>query len=204
LHTKSEDSPRIALKYTRIMAKEIKKFVTPNEFAEVINGLNGCQFASIVYVTETESINKKLIGGKKNPYNGKLSSITSISGIQIGANYENAVNNRTEEEFVAEPLPWGEWIRANYLIGHKGNVYLRCYKTKSTNTEVAYYEDGNIVKDSDKLSDIYKNIRSNSDSKRQSEVGIDGKDQVKPFTINITNIMSAVINGVTYIITNVI
>ena len=187
------------------MAKVKKSFVTPNEFAEVINNLKGCQFASIAYVSDTASIDKKLIGGKKNPYNGKLKSITTMSGIQIGANYENAVNNRTEErEFVAESLPWGEWMRPNYLISHKGNVYLRAYKTKASDTKVAYYEDNVLVEDKATLSDINKNIRTNGESKRQSEIGIDEKDQVKPFTVNIANITSAVIDGVTYIITNII
>ena len=187
------------------MAKVKKNFVTPSEFVEVINNIKGCQFASIAYISLTESIDKKLVGGKKNPYNGKLKSITTMSGIQIGANYENAVNNRTEgKDFVAESLPWGEWMRPNYLISHKGNIYLRAYKTKASNTEVAYYENNVLVEDKAKLKDIYENIRKSGDSKKQSEIGIEEKDQVKPFTVNIANIQSAVINGVTYIIANII
>ena len=185
------------------MAK--KRFVTPSEFVEIINNLKGCQFASIAYTSDTASINKKLVGGKSNPYNGKLSSITTMSGIQIGANYENAVNNRTDgKDFVAESLPWGEWLRPNYLISHKGNIYLRAYKTKSSKTDISYYMEGALVDDQATIANITANIRKNGESKRQSEVGIEEKDQVKPFTTNIANIESAVIDGVTYIIAKIV
>ena len=186
------------------MAKIKKQFVTPNEFAAVINGIKGCQFASIAYTNDTASIDKKLVGGKKNPYNGQLKSVTTMSGIQIGASYENAVNNRTEsKDFVASRLPWGEWLRPNYLISHKGNIYLRAYKTKASKTEVTYYQNGEVVSDKKTLTDILSNIRKSGESKKQSEMGIDEQDQVKPFTTNIANIESAVINGVTYIITKI-
>lgn len=187
------------------MAKVKKQFVTPSEFAEVINNIKGCQFASIAYVSDTASIDKKLVGGKKNPYSGQLKSITTMSGIQIGASYENAVNNRTEgKDFVAESLPWGEWLRPNYLIAHKGNIYLRAYKTKSSKTEIAYYKDNVLVDDKATITDICANIRKSGESKKQSEIGIEEKDQVKPFTTNITNIRSAVIDGVTYIIAAIV
>lgn len=182
-----------------------REILTPSEFVQMINSMKGCQFASISYQTETAAIDKKLVGGKSNAYNGKLSSITEMCGVQIGANYENAVNNRTEDgtEFTAEKLPWGEWLRPNYLIGHKGNVYLRAYKTKASKTEVAYYLNGSIVESEETLKDINANIRSKGESKRQSELGIDAKDQVKPFNVNVANIKTAVIDGTTYIIAKV-
>ena len=184
------------------MAK--KRIVTPSEFVEIINNLKGCQFASIAYTSNTSSIDKKLVGGKRNPYNGKLSSITTMSGVQIGANYENAVNNRTDDkDFVAESLPWGEWMRPNYLISHKGNIYLRAYKTKSSKTDISYYMDGVLVNDKETIANINANIRKSGESKRQSEIGIEEKNQVKPFTTNIANIESAVIDGVTYIIAKI-
>jgi len=181
-----------------------KKVLTPSEFAEVINSLKGCQFASISYVTPSSAIDKKLIGGKKNPYNGQVSSITAMSAVQIGASYENAVNNRTEEDFKAEKLPWGEWIRPNYLIGHKGATYLRAYKTKSTKPTVSYYKNGELVEDATERKNIFANIRQSAPSARQSEVGIDKEDMVMPFNVNIENIRQATINGITYIIAAVV
>ena len=184
------------------MAK--RQILTPSEFVAMVNGMKGCQFASISYVTETAAIDKKLIGGKKNPYNGQLSSITDMVSVQIGANYENAVNNRTEEEFTAERLPWGEWIRPNYTIGHKGNVYLRAYKTKSTKTDINYYLNGSLVTSKDVKDAICSVIRKSGESVRQSELGIKEEDQVKPFVVNVDNIIRATINGVEYMITKAV
>lgn len=176
-------------------------FINGAQFAQVINEIKGCQFASIAYGTTTESMNKKLVGGKKNPYNGRLCSVTEMSGLQIGANYQNAVNNRTEsKDFVAEKLPWGEWLRPNYLIGHKGETYLRAYKTKSSVTNVTYYLDGEKVEDKAVLAEIKANIRQSAPSARQMAEGIAEEDQVKPFTTNISNIKSATINGKTYVL----
>lgn len=181
-----------------------KKVLTPSEFARVINNLTGCQFASISYVTPTAAIDKKLVGGKRNPYNGEVSTITAMTSVQIGASYENAVNNRTDEDFKAEKLPWGEWLRPNYLIGHKGATYLRAYKIKTTKSTVSYYKNGELVDDATERDNISANIRKSAPSARQSEVGIDKEDMVMPFNVNIENIRQATINGTTYIIAAVV
>ena len=186
--------------------KNFKQFVCEKDFANVINEVKGCQFASIAYATGVEAMNKKLVGGKSNPYYGRVSAITTCSGIQIGANFENAVNNRLEEgkTYEVASLPWGEWIRPNYLIGHKGQTYLRYYLTKNSETKVNYYLDGELVDNSDMAAAIKSAIREKRESVKQSEAGIDKADQVKPMTCNIANVMSAVIDGATYIITKVI
>ena len=178
-----------------------KKLINKSEFVNIINNLKGCQFVYIGYTTDAPSLNKKIIGGQSNIYHNRLTSRTEISGIQIGANYENAVNNRiNEKDFIAKSLPWGEWLRTNYLISHKGKIYLRAYKTKSTTTNTQYYLDNRLAQGHE-LSDILNNLRNNnSTSKRQSDIGIDEKDQVKPFTLNIDSINCAVINGITYVI----
>ena len=119
--------------------------------------------------------------------------------LQVNANYENAVNNRLPkgdgngEKFVAESLPWGEWLVPNKVIVHKGKYYLRLYVTKSVKKETAYYLDGvktNI--------NIAAEIRENKPSARQAEVGIAVEDMVKPFTICAENVSSMTLNGVTY------
>ena len=120
-----------------------------SEFVNVLFNTKCCQFVAFSYITDVDAMNKKLIGGKKNPYNGRLQSITTMSGCQFNANYENAVNNRLPkgdgegEKFVAESLPWGTWIEgaANKLIAHKGETYVRFYKTASTKTDITYILD---------------------------------------------------------------
>ena len=179
------------------------KFMNENEFIAFINNIKGCQFATLAYVANVESINKKLVGGKKNPYHNQVTSTTTISGSQIGANYENAVNNRLQdgEEFTAEQLPWGEWMRPNYLITHKGATYLRAYKTRASKTEKAYYVKG-VKADEKTAKDIANNIRESGGSTRQSAVGIEDERQVKPFNINIANIISVAVSGEVITITH--
>lgn len=176
-----------------------KNAISVDELVNIVSNIKSCQFASIAYGTSVDALSKKLKGGQKNPYYGHVSSITSMSGVQVNANYENAVNNRLPkgdgngEKFVAESLPWGEWLVPNKVIVHKGKYYLRLYVTKSVKKETAYYLDGvktNI--------NIAAEIRENKPSARQAEVGIAAEDMVKPFTICAENVSSMTLNGVTY------
>lgn len=172
-----------------------KSAISVSELLTIVSDIKCCQFCQISYGTPTESINKKLIGGKGNEYYGRVSSITSMSGIQINANYENAVNNRIEgeEKFVAEKLPWGEWLVPNKIITHKGKYYLRLYVTKSCKKETTWYINGERTN-----LNLSNEIRESKPSARQAEVGIDEKDMVKPFTICADNVSSITLNGVTY------
>lgn len=185
--------------------KKISMLVS--EFVNAVANIACCQFVSVSYTTDTEHINKKLAGGKKNPYYGRLQSITDLSGVQYNANYENAVNNRLPdgtdgkgERFVAESLPWGEWLVPNKLITHKGATYLRLYRTKATTSSVRYYLDGALVEDAATMDSIKSAFRPESESNRQATAGIDKADQVKPFTLNAASIVRATMNGVTYTI----
>lgn len=184
------------------------QMLSVDEYIQVMKNVKGCQFVSIKYLTNREALNKKLVGGKKNPYYGRVACLTSITSTQVGANYQNAVNNRLKgdgqgEGFVAESLPWGEWIRPNYLIGHKGETYVRLYLTKSSKTEKKYYIDGRLATE-DESKAIANEIREHSVSVRQSEVGICEENQVKPININVKNINSIVMNGNAYNIVSVI
>lgn len=173
--------------------------ISVSELVNIVSNVKCCQFASISYGTPIESLNKKLIGGQKNEYYGRASSITSMSGVQINANYENAVNNRlpsgdgSGEKFVAEKLPWGEWLVPNKVITHKGKHYLRLYVTKSVKKSTSYYLDG-VKTDIN----IGKEIRESKPSNRQAEAGIAVEDMVKPFTICADNVSSITLNGTTY------
>lgn len=178
-----------------------KNAISVSELVKLVDNVKCCQFCSISYVTPASSLDKKFIGGKTNPFNGHVSAITSMSGIQINASYEKAVNNRIkgEKDFKAESLPWGEWFIPNKVITHKGKMYLRFYVTKSAKTEKAYYYDGERV-DEEMAKDIASNIRESKPSARQAEVGISEEDMVKPFTVAAENISAITLNGTTYIV----
>ena len=178
-----------------------------SEIVTEVSNIKGCQFVSVSYTTDTDHLNKKLTGGKKNQFYGRLSSISYLVNGQYNASYENGVNNRLPdgtdgkgEKFVAEPLPWGEWLIPNKLITHKGETYLRLYKTKATTTKVVYYLDGVRVSDPAMIDLIKSSFRPESESKRQAAAGIAKADQMKPFTLNVKSIFKANINKVKYTI----
>lgn len=184
------------------MGNKIKKnAISVEELVTMVGNVKCCQFCQLSYKTPIDSLSKKLKGGQKNEYYGRVSSITSMSGVQVNADYEKAVNNRLPkddgngEKFVAESLPWGEWFIPNKVITHKGKYYLRFYVTKSVKKETAYYLDG--VKTDLNIAD---EIRESAPSKRQAEVGIEAKDMVKPFTICADNVSGITLGGVSYTI----
>lgn len=57
---------------------------------------------------------------------------SSTFSVRVGVDYENiaSVKDKTEagEREANGALPWGEWVKFPYLIGHKGSLYLRCTK----------------------------------------------------------------------------
>lgn len=171
-----------------------------SEFINVMNAITSCQFCSLSYTTDTDHTNKKLAGGQKNPYYNRLSCVTDCTGLQFNASYENAVNNRLAkgdgngEKFVAESLPWGEWIVPNKTIAHKGATYLRLYTTKATEKNVTYILDGSVVTDTKEIEKIKAAFRPSSSSNRQTAAGIEEKDQVKPFTLNVADVHHISIN----------
>lgn len=59
--------------------------------------------------------------------------ITKRSEFQcrVGVNYDNIKNVKEKREIGELPaenagLPWGEWVEFPYVIGHKGELYVRC------------------------------------------------------------------------------
>ena len=178
--------------------------ISRSEFIDVVMNMRGCQFATIRYTTTIDAVNKKMQGGKKNPYYGRVNTATESVGIYIGASYENGVNNRIsdpETTFEAERLPWGEWYRYKYLILHKGAFYVRYYIAKTTRTNVSVYLDGTKC-DEETAKAIKSTFRQREGSARQAEVGIAKEDQMKPCTAAVANIVSVTMDGTIYILTD--
>lgn len=184
-----------------------KMFVTPSELVRILNNVSGCKFVSVSYATAKDANNKKLSDGKKNEYYDRVETMTTLSGVQFNASYENAVNNRIgnngdgngEKAFTAESLPWGSWIVPNKTIEHNGNLYVRLYVTKSCKEDKVYLVDGCACSKEEAIK-VKAAFRPSSPSKRQEAVGIEEKEQVKPFTLNAKSINQFTINGVTYIV----
>ena len=183
-----------------------KRTVSASELISVVNGVRCCKFCQVSYVSPIESVNKKLIGGRKNEYYNEVSTVSSMNGVQVNANYQNAVNNRIEdggEKFVAESLPWGTWLTPNKLIEHNGKVYLRLYMTKSTTTDKTYYRNG-VACDCETAKAIASTMRESKPSARQAEVGIEVADMVKPFTVCLDNLLQFTVDGVIYTVAHTV
>ena len=174
------------------------------DFIQLVRGMKGCKECTIRYTTPTESFNRKLKGGKKNPFYNRVNTATESLRCQIGKDFENAVNNRIttpDTTFEAEPLPWGEWDTFPRLIAHKGNFYLRYYVEKNTRTSITYYLDGDVASDTE-VADIVATLYPKRESATQAAVGINSAKQVKPKDVAIANIVSVTTDHNIYILTN--
>ena len=159
---------------------------------EELKQLNGT-FATIVYQTTANLIKNDVFA------KGSVTKITTAKNVQIGYNYENAVNNHlaeqgSERNFVAQKLPYGKWYIENKVIEHNGNYQLRYYIVANTKCESEYFVNG-IAATPTQLADIKRLLRSKAPSGTQSAVGLDER-QVKPQNVKFENILSIKINGV--------
>lgn len=61
--------------------------------------------------------------------------------VRMGISYPNMKQNQNR---VTGPLPWGKWMAGyeNYLIEHKGKVYLRLYKGSVHKEKSVWYLNG--------------------------------------------------------------
>lgn len=91
---------------------------------------------------------------------------------RMGIEYDNqaAVQDKRESgELPAENggLPWGEWIEYPWLIGHKGQTYVRLYKgtSEKVKPEVHFFKNGVEVA----LSEIENDILASEKSEKSGD-----------------------------------
>ena len=179
--------------------------VNEQDFWVLLNtSLKGCRFCTVRYTTDIDSNNKKLMGGRKNEFYGKVTTATECKSAYLGADYENGVNNRLAtvgmpQIFESDPLPWGEWYRFPYTITHKGGWYFRFYIGKQTKVNKTYYVDGNVADDQ---AAVEKAFRTRKPSQRQVDAGVAPQDCVQPCSINIRNVVSLTVNENIYVISH--
>ena len=112
----------------------------------ILNSFEGATFASL----DTET-NVTLTGGKKNPYQGRVTKRTSNNQVMLFTNknsngYENMVKRRLEaegknpESFTVGSLPWGTRIPNTPLIENKDKYYIQMIFNKPGYSE--YFLDG--------------------------------------------------------------
>ncbi len=109
---------------------------------EKLNDFKGAQIIGLDAVTEV-----KLLGGQKNPMQGKVKKVTTGSQVMIfknGKGYKNMVNRRLKKQnagdlttialfeaiassgFEPGPRQWGQRVEGTPFVEHKGKFYLEC------------------------------------------------------------------------------
>ena len=164
--------------------------------ANTLANVKGATICTLVTAT-TPKLRK---GG--NPFLDVTITKICKSQMQFGYCYENAVNNRIENElggertFEAEPLAWGEWIVPNKIIAHKGELYGRFYTMPNASVEVVYMI-GNRTANAEEVAIIKGLEQKSGSSSRQAECGLT-EHQVQPRCYKLSNIVSLTTCGWTY------
>lgn len=175
-----------------------------NDLVKMVSELKGCQFASMVY--ENDAKCKKIVKEQL----GEVTKLVEIRNIQVGADYESAVNRHIANKggqpvFESKPLPWGKWVegQVDKLIEHNGQLYLRYYEVANTAQTVTYKVNG-VVATPAQVKFIEDNLTAEgkktfSYSSRQAEFGLVNEDeQVEPRVINTDNIIELKLNKQVY------
>lgn len=155
----------------------------------IINNANKGSFASVKTLTKVNIPLKWGLGRNVTKYTYKM--------VQIGCNYESSVNRRRGNEglaknFVAESLPWGEWLVVDKVITHKEKTYYRVYDYADNIIAQVYYVDGQVAT-SEQVDVIKAFLKSRAHSSRQ---GVD--KEVRPTNIEESNILSFKCGGNEY------
>lgn len=168
----------IELRNKQVKQTNFKVMKTIKEFCESVS--RGTFGVSVIAITEPK-MNKR-----GNPYFGRVHKATYMSNVALGYDYENVVNARLERkgldsDFVAEKPKGKNWDMYPFILqSDKDNSvkYLRCTMRPNTATKVVYILDGKVVTDEDVLLAIKSWVTKSSYSVKQTESGLDEKEQV--------------------------
>lgn len=148
----------------------------------VLDKVNGATFAGLDTITEV-----KLLGGKKNPFQGRVIKMTKGSTVMLFTNknsngYENMVKRRLEQEgkdatgFELKPRAWGQRIENSPFVEHKEKKYIECIFIKGGKS--VFMVDGKEV---DK-----EEIEGLPDAKPsdESQGGVDNKVIIRTYAVD--------------------
>lgn len=122
-----------------------------------------------------------------NPYYGRVTKKSVITGVRTGVSYSNCVDaslmrNNIDDKIVTEKPNGKSWVVPNkILISDKDSsqFYLRTSWDKSTKVQSStLYLDGQEITDTDILTEIKSFMPKPSESKKQVDLGLTGKEQI--------------------------
>ena len=167
-----------------------------NALATMLSNIKGATIMTITTLTAVK-MNKR-----GNPLANENVTKLAIRNCQFGYSYANAVNNRIEKQsgeesnFVAEPRKWGKWVEGmeNKAAEHNGNYYGRFYLlNNNVSDKVSYFVNG-IPATAEQVAIIKEFTLKSAESNRQAEAGL-VENQVKPFEVNLDNILEIKVGG---------
>lgn len=125
-------------------------------------------------------------------------------GVDYGKSVQREGERQGEEKaqnFVPDSLPWGNWLIANKVIEHKGELYLRTQSTPGQRNRqpakvLAYRNDkGEFLP----FESVRPFLPAVTESRKQASVGIEGaSEQVHVRTYKFANIRKLRIDGRTF------
>ena len=129
--------------------------------------------------------------------------------VNIGINYENAVNNQrgredVNEQFEAKSLPWGEWVKGkeNLVIEYKGQYYLRYYTELNANSDygefIYHFEDGTEL-DEFQMAKMREFLTPKKKKTPVDETTQKIEKEVKPKNVKVDGIVALTVGGKKYI-----
>ena len=152
-------------------------------------------FATIVSRIEKKGTKKSRLTGE--PFNCVFDGdifVEKTEYVNIKLSYEASVNRERvreglDNDFVSEPLPWGEWVMPNLVIVNKGEYYLRYYEDMSANWDnsVRNWFCGNKPMEAAQI-DRWKKEFGPMDKEDSGRQEVD--KAIRPRTIKFSNIVS--------------
>lgn len=153
-----------------------------DDVKNVLDAVNGATFAGLDTVTQV-----KLKGGKKNPFQGRVTKFTKNSSVMLFTNkssnaYENMVKRRLETEgkdpssFELKARAWGSRIPNTPFVEHKDNKYLECIFLKGGKS--VYLVDG-VETPKEQIEGLEE-----KSSKDDSQGGLDNKVIIRTYSID--------------------
>ncbi len=183
-------------------------FNNNSDLANTLKGLVGSSFCSMELTTPVKMLKKSRTTkiAFDDAFKGQVFKTYQEVG-NFNVSYENAVNNQRkredveqDEKFVANSLPWGEWVEGgeNKVLTHKGEFYLRYYTGMSANSKkdkktVYHYANGEELTQREMM---VLNEYTSAPRKKSTTQGV--SKEVTPRAVKMGGIKKIVVGGTTY------
>lgn len=148
---------------------------------DFITSLPNGRYFTLTTIT-TPKMNKR-----NNPYFGRVTKQSVITGVRTGVSYERCVDasllrNDIDDHITTEKPKGKSWVVVNkILMSDKDNnqLYLRTSWDKSTKVQSStLYLDGKEITDEKIIEEIKSFIPKPSESKKQNDLGLTGQEQI--------------------------